>query len=148
MLPGKTDLVFTIVRGVTIRVPGAENFTPGTMYQSGIYFCRTCEDEDRHLEKGGEKVYGKTAIPRGLYRLTVSMSARFGKLLPEVKDVPEFTGVRCHGGNKAEHSEGCVLVGKVATQTGIYDCTETVAKLIEAIQAAEAAGRKCWLEIK
>lgn len=142
------DLKFVLIRGLTQSVERAESFTPGVMYANGQRFCFTCEDQDRLLEKGGMKVKTRTAIPRGIYRLTTSMSQRFGKELPEVQNVPQFTGVRCHGGNRAENSEGCVLLGKVRTKVGIADCPDTVRRMISMINIAEAEGEKCWLEIK
>ena len=77
------DLKFILVRGITQNIAGAESFTPGVMYANGLHFCFACEDQDRLLEKGGMKVKTRTAIPRGLYPITTSMSARFGKELPE-----------------------------------------------------------------
>ena len=143
-----SDLTFTLLREPSIPVPGAETFTPGVIYANGLRFGFSCEDEDRKLESGGLKVKGKTAIPRGRYRLTVTMSNRFKKLLPLILDTPQFTGARCHGGNKAEDSEGCVLMGQVRTRTGIAQCADTVQRMILMIRAKEAAGDQCWLEVK
>ena len=65
--------VFKIVREPTVRNPSGENYTLGRMYLDNVFFCHTCEDEDRFLEgEVTEKVYGKTAIPRGLYKVTTS----------------------------------------------------------------------------
>lgn len=142
------DLTFVLIREPSQAVEAGESFTPGILYANGLRFCFTCEDQDRQLEKGGVKIAGKTAIPRGSYRLTTSMSQHFGKELPEVEGVPQFKGVRCHGGNKAEDSEGCVMLGKVRTKIGIADCPDTVRRMIAMINSTEADGGKCWLEIK
>lgn len=142
------DMKFVLIRGITQNIAGAESFTPGVMYANGLRFCFTCEDQDRLLEKGGMKVKTRTAIPRGTYPLTTSLSVRFGKELPEVQNVPQFSGVRCHGGNRAEDTEGCILVGKVLTKTGIANCADTVRRMISMINATEAAGGKCCLEVK
>lgn len=142
------DLKFVVVREPSLNVVNAESYTPGVMYANGLRFCFTCEDQDRLLENGGMKVKTRTAIPRGLYALTASMSARFGKELPEVQGVPQFTGVRCHGGNRAEDSEGCILLGKVRTKIGIADCPDTVRRMVSMINSTEATGGKCWLEVK
>lgn len=75
--------------------------TFGKMFIDGRYFGETLEDTDREMEKGGVKVYGESAIPRGRYPVTVSMSRRFGREMPEVLDVPGFSGIRIHGGNYA-----------------------------------------------
>ena len=139
---------FVLIReGVTAPIEG-EKFTRGKLFLNGMYLCETLEDEDRRLECGGEKCTTVTAIPRGTYELETSMSKRFGKILPMVKDVPEFAGVRIHGGNHAEDSEGCILVGKVRTSYGIAQCPETVSYSTAAIQAAEFRKEKVTLTVK
>lgn len=124
-----------------------ERFTLGKFYVDGKFFAHTCEDRDRKLEAGGVKVPKKTAIPRGHYKVVCSFSRRFQKVLPEVLDVPGFTGIRIHGGNTADDTEGCPLIGKVRTADGVYKCAERVATLIDLITAAEDAGRETWLEV-
>ena len=139
---------FKLVRGTVIQRDGRENFTPGRMYFEGHAFCHTCEDEDRFLEDTGEKVFGKTAIPRGKYRLITSESPRFGRILPEVLHVPGFTGVRIHGGNTAEDSHGCILVGQIKTATGVAKCAPTVQQIINSIDDAAELGIETWLEVE
>jgi hypothetical protein len=70
-------------------------------------YCYTLEDTVRPK---GIKIPGQTAIPAGRYRVIVTESQRFGKMLPLLIDVPNFSGVRLHGGNTAEDTEGCLLV--------------------------------------
>lgn len=86
-----------------------ENFTLGKMYLDGEFYGYTLEDMVRKL---GQKVPGKTAIPAGSYKVTVTYSPHFKKLLPLINDVPEFDGVRIHGGNSAADTNGCLLVAK------------------------------------
>ena len=131
-----------------LRMGFAETRTLGSLYQGDWFLGFTCEDKDRHMESGGAKVHGETAIPRGYYRLTVSMSKRFGRLMPEIKDVPQFEGVRIHGGNTEEDTEGCPLLGAIKTTNGVRDCKEVNAKLIKLIQGVEAAGDECWLVVR
>lgn len=76
---------------------------------TGRFVAYTLEDTRRPL---GEKVYGQTCIPPGRYKMIVSYSPRFKILLPLLLNVPGFTGIRIHGGNTPEHTEGCPLVGK------------------------------------
>ena len=73
----------------------------GKLFVDKLFFGETLEDKDRYLEFDGDKVFGDTAIPRGRYRVTLSPSQRFGRVMPEIHDVPDFTGVRIHGGNYA-----------------------------------------------
>ena len=140
--------VFKLLREQTIRNPSGENFTLGRMYLDNVFFCQTCEDEDRFIEKGGvEKVNGRTAIPRGKYRLVTSFSNRFQRVLPELLGVPGFSGIRIHGGNRAEDSLGCILVGKVRTATGIAQCADMVSRVISQIDSADELGIETWLEV-
>lgn len=92
------------------------NYTPtsttGILTLDGDYFGVTLEDCTR---RPGVKLFGVTAIPPGRYRLTLSHSQHFGKLLPELLNVPQFEGVRIHGGNSARDSEGCLLVARKRT---------------------------------
>lgn len=145
--------IFKIVRGTVIQRDGRENFTPGRMYFEGHAFCHTCEDEDRFLEnvpghENSTKVFGKTAIPRGKYRMITSESPRFGRILPEVLHVPGFTGIRIHGGNTAEDSHGCILVGQIKTATGVAKCAPTVTQIINSIDDAAELGIETWLEVE
>lgn len=82
--------------------------TIGEMSVDDEYICDTLEDRVRPT---GEKVYGETAIPAGTYTVVLSYSPRFKKILPEIKNVPNFTGIRIHTGNDAGDTEGCILVG-------------------------------------
>lgn len=140
---------FLLVRDYFASAKGMqEGYTLGTLSCDGIAVGNTCEDEDRHLELHPEaKIKGKTCIPRGRYRIVLSFSHRFGKLLPEVRDVPGFVGIRFHGGNTAEDSEGCILVGRQRTPTGVAICAPVVARIISLLQLAEDDGKECWLKV-
>lgn len=144
------QLSLVVIREKTIPVPGAEAFTPGVLYANGLRFCFTCEDEDRHLETEGTgaKVNGRTCIPRGRYLVEVAYSPHFGKEFPRLIDVPGYSGVLLHGGNRAEHSLGCILVGKVRTATGIAQCADSVQRLTKMIDTAVDNGEEVWLEVK
>ena len=142
--------VFKVIREQT-RVPAnpaREKYTLGKVFRNGLKFCESCEDEDRLLEiNPGAKVPKLTAIPRGRYKLINSFSHHFGKVLPEVLGVPGFSGVRLHGGNYAENSEGCILVGRVRIKDGIAECKETVEAIIDLIDGAADRGEDTYLEV-
>ena len=125
----------------------ADGFTLGTFSIDGARVGYTCEDQDRRLEEGGAKVPGATAIPRGRYRVVLSMSQRFQALMPEVLGVPGFSGVQIHGGNSAADTEGCPLLGAQATPTGVRECAGVNAFLRQVIGKAMAAGESVLLEV-
>ena len=104
------DIKFLLQRDVC-----APGFTLGRLFVEGMMYGFTCEDQDRKLEEEpGAKILKRTAIPRGLYRLTLSFSNRFKKVMPLIKDVPGFDGVRIHGGNYAGNETFFVRVSKPA----------------------------------
>ena len=91
-----------------VRKTGNAKFTEGRMYIDDVFECFTVEDAVRTV-----KVQNETAIPKGVYKVIMSMSTRFKRIMPEVLDVPGFTGVRIHEGNSSKDTEGCVIVGSV-----------------------------------
>tara|TARA_R110000868_G_scaffold136447_1_gene349407 strand:+ start:18320 stop:18775 length:456 start_codon:yes stop_codon:yes gene_type:complete len=93
--------------------------TLGTMYINDKFFCYTLEDFDRKLKQSQDEEFIKankiqklTAMPSGNYRVILSISNRFQRLMPEVLNVKGFAGIRIHGGNTHENTEGCILIAK------------------------------------
>lgn len=82
--------------------------TIGELLINDKHLCDTLEDRVR---PEGEKVYGKTAIPEGTYEIELTHSPRFKKILPEILNVPNFSGIRIHTGNSSKDTEGCIIVG-------------------------------------
>lgn len=97
----------------TVRTTIGKLFLPKTSEP----FCFTLEDTVRAF---GIKVPKETAIPEGLYKVDISMSTRFERLMPmlytesnkyEIKSGGiSFKGIRLHGGNTHLNTEGCPLV--------------------------------------
>lgn len=94
------------------RTDYKETYTVGRLYINNNYFCDTLEDRYRDLSKE-KKIYSQTAIPKGVYKLVISYSPRFKRLLPLLLDVPFFEGIRIHAGNSSKDTSGCILVGTV-----------------------------------
>ncbi|MCD6024097.1 MAG: hypothetical protein K0Q91_1013 [Fibrobacteria bacterium] len=89
------------------RIDYTEFATVSVFAVDGALWGYALEDK---LRAPGVKVPGGTCIPAGSYRLRMSRSARFRRWMPEVLDVPGFTGVRLHGGNSPADTEGCLLI--------------------------------------
>jgi len=119
----------------------------------GKFVCYILEDLVREVE--GEpvskwKIYGKTAIPRGTYRVVRTHSARFERQLPLLENVPGYSGVRIHPGNTEANTEGCLLPGLAIGSDG-----ESVARSRDAfsildgvIKTALDIGAQVMLTIK
>ena len=122
-----------------------QSCTIGEMYVDGNFKCYTLEDVER---PEGEKVYGQTAIPRGRYLVTITHSNRFGRDLPLVNGVPNFSGVRIHPGNFASDTEGCILVGLGKTENSITQSRLAFDGLFLEIRNAIDNGEEVQIEIK
>lgn len=86
------------------RRPSVGGATIGKLYIDGVYACCTLEDEIREIEGqpvADWKIKGATAIPAGVYRVTLEHSNRFGADTLTLHDVPGFTSIRMHAGNFA-----------------------------------------------
>lgn len=119
------------------RLYKKSEYTIGKMYINCEYFCDTVEDTDRGLSQNmknstieGKKMYGKTAIPTGRYRVVLSYSNKFKKTLPLLKDVLGFGGIRIHSGNTADDSLGCIIVGENKIKGGVINSRQTMEKLM------------------
>ena len=118
------------------RIALKSTYTIGRLYIDGKYFCDTLEPQVRDLnhngffDNGEKKVAGKTAIPYGTYKVTLTLSPRFGRILPLLHDVKEFVGVRIHSGNTADDTQGCILVGFNRAVGKVLDSRKTEQRLV------------------
>ena len=78
-------------------------------------------------------LHPKGAIPLGWYKLTVTKSPRFGRVLPLLHHVPGFEGIRIHAGNNREHTAGCILVGQLNGTTLLHS-RSTEKDIVERLQ--------------
>ena len=125
------------------RIYKGDTYTIGKLYIDNEYFCDTLEDKVRTLPSmcpGGdkcgckEKVYGKTAIPAGKYKIVLSYSSKFKRILPLLLNVPHFSGIRIHSGNTDKDTEGCVLVGTNDVKGQVTQSRDTERRLIERLE--------------
>lgn len=132
------------------RILKTNDYTIGELYVDGAYLCDTIEDRVRSLPetcpntpKGKaceckEKVYGKTAVPSGTYKVKLGYSNRFKRVLPQILSVPHFLGILIHTGNNNSNTEGCVIVGTWDGKTENWVSNSRVAfnKLMPLLEAA------------
>ncbi|WP_300905653.1 DUF5675 family protein [uncultured Bacteroides sp.] len=115
----------------------AENYTIGDLSVDGRFFCHTIEDTVRELParcpdtsagrscRCREKVYARTAIPAGTYKVTMQYSPRFRRVLPYLHDVLHFLGILIHSGNTEADSAGCIIVGKNTVKGKVTESRKT-----------------------
>ena len=134
-----------------VREPSRDLVTFGTLFVDDVRECRTLEDQVRErpgVPVASWKVPKQTAIPAGRYRVRLTMSARFGRVLPLLEGVPGFSGIRIHSGNVIEDTEGCILVGRRASGRRIAESRIAFRKLMVMLECADRNGDDILLEIQ
>lgn len=147
------------------RVAKKEKYTIGKLFVDDVYICDTIEDKDRGFKQDtpiskikSEKVYGQTAIPTGLYNVTLDViSNKFSQKpyfkalcdgkLPRLVNVPGFDGVLIHTGNDENDSYGCIIVGYNKVVGKVIDSKKAFEKLYPILKKASAKGEKITIQI-
>ena len=136
------------------RLYKKDKYTIGTVSINSKYFCESLEDKDRGLTQDMSlseilkiKVKGKTAIPAGRYRIILSYSTKFKKILPEILSVKGFGGVRIHSGNDENDTDGCQLYGQNKIKGKLVNSRVTMKDFIQRLSEAESKGEESFLTI-
>ena len=91
------------------------------------------------------KIKHQTAIPKGIYKVTLTASPRFKRILPRLHDVPEFTGVLIHRGNTIDDTSGCILVGENKKKGMVLNSTKYEVELVKIL--TESNSKNITIEI-
>ena len=126
----------------------------GERFGDGKKWCSMLEDEDRGLhadmslnEIKRYKIYGQTAIPRGVYEVTITYSPKFGRKMPLLLNTKGFDGIRIHSANYASQLEGCLAPG-VNDVVGRVSNSRYWADLLQSkIQAELNRGQRVFIEV-
>lgn len=125
--------------------------TIGELRLDGVIKCFVLEDVYRPSPEA--KVPGKTCIPCGKYEVVITHSPRFSALagipvdMPLLLNVPGFTGVRIHWGNRPEDTDGCLLVGLDRGPDQVLRSRIAYEQVFALIQAARAKGELVHVDI-
>ena len=85
------------VRGIIYRTEHRFSRSAGIYKEYFTKVCDTVENADY-------------LVPALIYKVAVTQSAKFKRLLPVLQNVTGRNGIRIHRGTKPEHSKGCILV--------------------------------------
>ena len=130
-----------------VRSEFGATYTGGTLYVAGMKFGDTIEPFDRGLtsdmtlvEIKAKKVYAKTCIPYGRYKLSWQVSPtlkdrtyakKYDGKFPYLMDVPGWTGVMLHPFNVGTESKGCISVGQRYSPGKIINATRGFQDLMD-----------------
>ncbi len=130
------------------------NYTISKLYINEEYICDTLEPTDRGLtqemsteEIRQRKIYGKTAIPYGTYKIDMgTRSPRYGAIafyrdlcqgcVPRVVGVKGFEGILIHCGNTPDDTHGCLLVGQNKAKGQVLNSKATFRALYKRLKQA------------
>ena len=123
------------------RIYTNDQYTIGHLYIDGIYLCDAIEDTDRKLDDSmteedirAKKVYCETAIPIGEYRVILTWSMKFKRLMPRLLNVKGFDGILIHSGNTEKSSCGCLIVGYNKIKGKVINSREAFNKLFSLLK--------------
>jgi hypothetical protein len=130
--------------------PGGEAGTKGELSCDWGLKGFTLEDEvrmdpDPSTPENEAKVYGKTAVPAGTYRLYLRYSPHFQRELPHF-DPPGFTDTMIHGANTPVELKGCIAVGRRLQPFG--DCAPVVNEIVSQLRLAEERSEESSITIE
>lgn len=126
------------------RIYTNDLYTIGHLYVDGAYICDAIEDTDRKLDDSmteeeirAKKVYCETAIPTGEYRVILTWSMKFKRLMPRLLNVKGFDGILIHSGNTEKSSCGCLIVGYNKIKGKVINSREVFNKLFSILKETE-----------
>jgi len=112
----------------------------GGLYINGEWFCHSLEPPPDRAEH--------PCIPAGQYEVILTVSKRFGRLLPLLVNVPGRSSIRIHRMNRAEDSEGCIGPGFEVSGWTIGRSADAEVALMRLLQAAKERGEAIWIDVK
>ena len=100
-----------------IRQPADGKAVRGTLYQTEHRYSGSAGEYKEYLTPVCDTLENADhLVPALIYKVQVSRSPKFQRLLPLLEQVPGRSGIRFHRGTKPEHSKGCILVSPAYEQ--------------------------------
>ena len=96
-----------------IRQPAEGNAVRGTLYRTEHRYSGSAGEYKEYLNPICSTLENADyLIPALVYKVAVTQSPKFKRLLPVLEQVPNRTGIRIHRGAHPKHSKGCILVAR------------------------------------
>lgn len=146
------------------RIDKQQSFTMGRISIDGVDICDSIEDKDRGLSDlmterqiHERKVYGRTAIPTGRYKVILAQSFKFssrewarefGGLIPRLENVKGFDGILIHPLNTAEESLGCIGPGFAEKPGRVGRSRDAYRQIMAHLIPAHESGRPIYITIE
>ena len=92
------------IPGKLYRTSHYVNKRTGLLVERLHYICDTLENANY-------------LVPALIYKVQVTQSPKFKRLLPLLSQVPGRSGIRFHRGSLPEHSKGCILISASMEQS-------------------------------
>lgn len=137
------------------RIYNCSTYCISHVYIDSNYICDAIEDTDRMLDDSmtteeirKKKVYAQTAIPTGIYKMTLAYaSPKFSKKeyywnfckgkLPRLENVKGFSGILWHIGTSANSSAGCLILGYNKIKGKVVDSKIAFEKVYNILKTAK-----------
>lgn len=116
--------------------------TIGRLFVDDKFECYILEDAVRD-----EKIYGETAIPYGTYEIQITYSPAFGRYLPLLLNVPNYSGIRIHKGNTHKDTKGCLITGEQKGKDRVVNSKKAFDELYPKLVFALQNNGKVYIEI-
>ena len=94
-----------------IRMPADGTAVRGRLFWTSYYFNHRTQQYTEVLHPICDTLENADYLILALiYKIAVTRSKKFQRLLPILEQVPGRSGIRFHRGSRPEHSKGCILI--------------------------------------
>lgn len=101
-----------------IRQPADGKAVRGTIYQTEHRYSGSAGEYKEYLTPVCDTLENTDyLVPALIYKVAVTQSPKFKRLLPLLEQVPGRSGIRFHRGSQPEHSKGCILISAADEQS-------------------------------
>ena len=117
-----------------LRFDYSKNHTKSIIFVNDQFFCFGMEPEN----KFNNTIKGqRDLIPAGTYTIKLSKSPKFKRVLPEILNVPNNSGIRIHPGNYPSDTSGCLILGTHFDANVLFNSRRAVDGLISILKSFE-----------